>query len=359
MADRRIENSRLLRQRLVRGSVHYASTPALANIPFNTDSSEDSGDSGHPFDYCDSSSVSNSSENGHYHKLFESRSTYLRKRRQTSDYSSEYSSTKSYPEHLDKPDVLRVCREDVQAIESAYRGHKTKVFVCESLANLYTCPKISTMSNTVSNWILTYTGVPVLLLDMGNTKARTRRQIQLLLVEKGTCFTLWRDIVDNLTRYTTTQDGLFHTFHLSTDHSVRLGLSFDSKEAAKDFHGHLLYLTSEPANIALSGPSVTATKTHYYLDNIPEKKAQNRKKLKYKPNKMDISQPCGFQHVVSVSQSDFKRYFSLQTFVDKINQGKQPVRKKKPPAPPPPTRFQPNSKMTSSVSCHNIYALQS
>merc|ERR1712184_221058 len=30
---------------------------------------------------------------------------------------------------------------------------------------------------------------------------------------------------------------------------------------------------------------------------------------------MDISQPCGFQHVVSVSQSDFKKYFSLQTFV--------------------------------------------
>ena len=30
---------------------------------------------------------------------------------------------------------------------------------------------------------------------------------------------------------------------------------------------------------------------------------------------MDISQPCGFQHVVSVSHNDFKKYFSLQTFV--------------------------------------------
>ena len=69
---------------------------------------------------------------------------------------------------------------------------------------------------TVHNWVLTYTGVPVLLLDSGTTRSRCRRQIQLLLVEKGTCFALWRDVVDNLTRYTSTPDGLFHTFHLST-----------------------------------------------------------------------------------------------------------------------------------------------
>ena len=32
MADRRIENSRLLRHRLASGSVHYASTPTLVTI---------------------------------------------------------------------------------------------------------------------------------------------------------------------------------------------------------------------------------------------------------------------------------------------------------------------------------------
>ena len=35
MADRRIENSRLLRHRLVRGSVHYASTPTLVSVGLN------------------------------------------------------------------------------------------------------------------------------------------------------------------------------------------------------------------------------------------------------------------------------------------------------------------------------------
>jgi hypothetical protein len=144
-----------------------------------------------------------------------------------------------------------------------------------------------------------------------------KRQIQLLLVEKGTCFTLWQDVVDNLTRYSSTNDGLFHTLHLSTDHSVRVGLSFDSQSAAHDFHNKVLQLTNDPANVALKGPrrNLGPTKSHYYLDNLPNKNEKDQKKSNKIPNKMDISQPCGFQHVVSVSQSDFKKYFSLQTFV--------------------------------------------
>lgn len=135
-------------------------------------------------------------------------------------------------------------------------------------------------------------------------------------MEKGTCFTLWQDVVDNLTRYSSTNDGLFHTLHLSTDHSVRVGLSFDSKDAAQDFHSKVLQLTNDPANVALKGPrrNIGPTKSHYYLDNLPNKNVDQKKNVKI-PNKMDISQPCGFQHVVSVSQSDFKKYFSLQTFV--------------------------------------------
>ena len=136
-------------------------------------------------------------------------------------------------------------------------------------------------------------------------------------MEKGTCFTLWQDVVDNLTRYSSTNDGLFHTLHLSTDHSVRVGLSFDSKTAAQEFHSRVLQLTNDPENVALKGPrrNLGATKSHYYLDNLPNKSEKDQKKSHKMPNKMDISQPCGFQHVVSVSQNDFKKYFSLQTFV--------------------------------------------
>ena len=138
-----------------------------------------------------------------------------------------------------------------------------------------------------------------------------------------------------------------------------MGLSFDSKEPAEEFHNHLVALTSDPANTGLKGPTVANTKTHYYLDNVPQKKPQ---RLKSKPNKMDISQPCGFQHVVSGSQSDFQKYFSLQTFVNKsFDEAKKAlanpsvVRRKKAPAPPPPPIRQ---GLTSSISCHNIYTLQ-
>ena len=140
---------------------------------------------------------------------------------------------------------------------------------------------------------------------------------------------------------------------------MRLGLSFDSKEPAEEFHNHLVALTSDPANTGLKGPTVANTKTHYYLDNVPQKKPQRPKS---KPNKMDISQPCGFQHVVSVSQSDFQKYFSLQTFAYKLfDQVKQNlanpsmVRQIKASVPPAhPIR----QGLTSSISCHNINTLQ-
>ena len=79
---------------------------------------------------------------------------------------------------------LSVSPSDITSIESTYKGHKTKVFVCQSLANLYTCPKISTMSNSVSNWVLTFTGVPVLLLDLGTTRSRTKRYIEFDFIKR-------------------------------------------------------------------------------------------------------------------------------------------------------------------------------
>lgn len=53
----------------------------------------------------------------------------------------------------------------------------------------------------LTDWQLKYTGIPVVLLDMGATKSRTQRRIQLILAERGTGFTLWRDTIDNLSNY--------------------------------------------------------------------------------------------------------------------------------------------------------------
>ena len=159
--------------------------------------------------------------------------------------------------------------------------------------------------------------------DPGNTKSRTKRQIQLVLVEKGTGFILWSDVIDNLSKYTR-QGGPFHTMHLSSDHSSRIGFSFDDSEAADEFHQHLLRLTSDPLNIALSGPRSPNKKSGSY-GTLTDSDQRSRRKYR-PPSKSEISQPCAFQHVVNVSQNDVSKYFSLQAFVrakveiiDKLN----------------------------------------
>lgn len=74
---------------------------------------------------------------------------------------------------------LTVTEADLRAIDTCYRGHKTKVFVCTALANLYKSRK--TLYSSQDNWDLSYTGIPVLLLDTGTTRSRLKRQIQVRL----------------------------------------------------------------------------------------------------------------------------------------------------------------------------------
>ena len=94
---------------------------------------------------------------------------------------------------------LTLNTQDIKSAESGLRGHKSKLFVCRCLANLYTSPakidfKSSNNTEEIS-WNLKFTGIPVLIHDMGNTKSRNKRQIQICLVEKGSGFVLWKDIV--------------------------------------------------------------------------------------------------------------------------------------------------------------------
>ena len=169
-----------------------------------------------------------------------------------------------------------------------------QVIVCRALANMY-------LSSEANSWELKYTGIPTLVVDSGDTRSRGRRQIQLVLAEKGSGFMLWRDVVDNLSSYSA-PDPSFHTMHLSTDHRQRVGFSFDDTVAAKAFQAQLETLCSDPENIALSGPA--------------HKKRRKKKVERYvRPRKEDISQPCCFQHVTSVGVGDRERLYTLQSLV--------------------------------------------
>ncbi|CAG9798963.1 unnamed protein product [Chironomus riparius] len=221
-----------------------------------------------------------------------------------SDHSSPSSDASENSEALDLSD-LRLNLETTsdfsdcerQQIESAFNALGTEIYVSTSLANLYEGVK-------QRDWQLKYTGVPVLMLDKGSARSRNTPRISFILAERGTCFALWKDTIDNLSDYKITGP-CFHTMCLSTDHTKQMGFSFDTKDSALEFWENVERLISDPENIALSAPG--------------RKRKIKRPKAKPLPPKSQISLPCQFSHVTQVLVEDTARYYSLQAFV-KSNQ---------------------------------------
>ncbi|KAK2716399.1 uncharacterized protein LOC136038048 [Artemia franciscana] len=205
-----------------------------------------------------------------------------------------------------------VTERELMRVETFFRGNKTDVCVCKTLANLYTAKSESSLRHSQENlldssstpaWELRFTGIPVLLLNTGATKSRNKRHIQIILAERATGFTLWSDIIDNLSSYTVV-DKTFHTMRLSTDHRQMIGFSFDDGKHACNFHKKLLELTANPANISLSMPKANKK---LLKGTTPPKPA------KFKlPKKSDISQPCFFRHLTNVDIHDQNKLYSLQ-----------------------------------------------
>lgn len=190
-----------------------------------------------------------------------------------------------------------------------------QIYISSSLANLYEGVK-------KKDWRLKYTGVPVLCYDKGSAKSRSSPRVTFVLAERGTCFALWRDTIDNLSSYKVSGPA-FHTMCLSTgkwpaqwtfwessqtlplaDHSKIIGFSFDSNIAATEFWRSVERLISNPENIALSAPG-------------RKRKTKKPAKQKPLPPKTQISLPCQFLHVTNVSAEDTPRYHSFQVFMPK------------------------------------------
>lgn len=83
-----------------------------------------------------------------------------------------------------------------------------QIYISSSLANLYERVK-------KTDWRLTYTGVPVLMYDKGSARSRSSPRVTFVLAERGTCFALWKDTIDNLSNYKVSGPA-FHTMCLST-----------------------------------------------------------------------------------------------------------------------------------------------
>lgn len=239
-------------------------------------------------------------------------------------------------------DDTQVTEQDIVQVESFFRSHLTEVYVCECLANLYhmnmgpSCNQPASSASSWSSgrsdtssecslasspaWELARTGIPVLLFDKGVTRARSKRQLQIVLAERGTGFALWFDVLDNLSNYRALAS-TFHAMHCSRDHRQMAGLSFDRGTAATEFLRKVELLTSDPLNISLSVPKSRPSSGKKRNKRSSSAGPPNRPRNKPKPPcKSDISMPCCFQHVTAVEISDREKLYSLASLVPGLEQ---------------------------------------
>ena len=198
------------------------------------------------------------------------------------------------------PNENSLTDHDILQADMFYRSHKSEVFVCPTLANLYfgTVKKSGPVDmSTLDDWQYKRTGIPVLVLDSG--ESRRDRKLHIILAERGTGFTLWRDQINHLTNYSAPHVS-YHTMHLSSDHTKIAGFSYDDSGAASDFLHKIIELTSDPdddvLNLSRTGKSKKSHKDK-------EKKSWSKKKYKA-PTKADISQPCCFTHITKIDRPE-------------------------------------------------------
>ena len=227
--------------------------------------------------------------------------------------------------------ATQLTEADITQVEMFYRSHKTEVFVCQCMANLYEGTVRSSPpskageppARCVEIWNYIKPGIPVFVLDSG--ESRRNRKLSIMVSERGTGFPLWKETMTHLTNYRS-EKATFHTLHLSNDHTKMMALSFDDPVAANEFIHILHNIASNPDDDVLN------------LSGRNKKKKDAKKKLKQKykpPNKADISSPCCFTHVTNLSSSDG-------------------VPKVAAPTPPPPSRNSSKSSTSPVQSMTNL-----
>ena len=114
-------------------------------------------------------------------------------------------------------------------IKSSFSSLRSVCYVSSGLASLYTSCSSSVELNTVSRDQI----VPVLLLNLGGSRAREERGVEIILADRRTGLAILRDRLDTLSSYRS-EAGL-HRWHYSKDHSLVLCLAWTSHHPAAQF----------------------------------------------------------------------------------------------------------------------------
>ena len=211
-----------------------------------------------------------------------------------------------------------VSPREVSLITSTFSSLRSSCWVCPGLVTLVTRDAMDSAS-LVSREPL----VPVLLLNMGGSRAREKRSVDLVLADRRTGLAILRDRLDTLSNYRwvdlipggkiirlficRSEGGeAVHRWHYSRDHSVVLGLVWLSAHLARQFLHRVQELMDIPENVGLSGPAKTRSPG---VKKVKETEKRSRRRM---TDKSEISSPCGFQHHVSLSLEEWTKMTGLQ-----------------------------------------------
>lgn len=227
---------------------------------------------------------------------------------------------------------------EIQRIELFYRGQRTLVFVATGSARLlFTRAALSAnrrqSAPLESLWTEAAQGIPVLLLDKGGLRTRSKRQLRLCLADRKSAFPLFIDRIDHLSDYKSIvartdtsnrneQNTHLHVFYLSHDHRKMAGLRFVNIDAGQSFLQRMHRMTSIPANISLTGPKATSVHSAgsqtrlAAVDQVrlgtsslfpATQSSSSGNKKRRLPKKSEISSPCLFQHLTSLDHDEMNR----------------------------------------------------
>lgn len=183
----------------------------------------------------------------------------------------------------------RLSDKEVFKIKLSLSCLSNRVVVCGTTASLYLWqpPSIERPSN---QWTLERKGVPVLVVSTGDSGARNPKGVHVSLVERDSGFTTWKETLTSSSNYREQQKN-FHTLMLSNGDGAMAGFRFNCEEAAN------VFLKDVEAAVQENSSSTSAPE----LNKLPNSSSRERLKKFRKLKKVEISTPCLFSHVTSIT----------------------------------------------------------
>ena len=183
----------------------------------------------------------------------------------------------------------KLSEKDIFKIKLSLSCLSNRVVVSDTTAVLYFWQPPSPESPS-NQWTYSRSGVPVLVISSGDSGDRNPRGVYVGLVERESGFATWKEIITANSNYREQQKN-FHTLALSTGDGTMAGIRFNCEDSANTFLKSVIDAVEENSTAA-SAPELNKLSTHTSKERL-----KKFRKLK----KVEISTPCLFSHVTSIT----------------------------------------------------------